>query len=92
MDFARQLRQASGIPPKVRNLKRGIVLEDVTRNLPSLRTLTWWVYRPMDKRQEEDERILEKISNDQPKLQATIALARDFAKLVRNREEEGLTS
>ena len=40
VDFARQLRQASGIPPKVRNPKGEIVPEDVARDLPSLRTLT----------------------------------------------------
>jgi transposase len=91
MDFARQLRRASGIPPKLRNQSGVVVPEDAIRDLPSLRTLTWWVFRPIEKRCAEDEQILEKLMNGQPKLQTTIALARDFAEMIRNQHADNLS-
>lgn len=91
MEFARQLRRASGIPPKLRNPDGEVVPPEVIRDLPSLRTLTWWVFRPIEKRQAEDEQILEKLANGQPKLQMTIALARDFAEMIRNQQADHLS-
>jgi transposase len=85
MDFARQLRRASGIPPKLRNQRGEVVQEAAIRDLPSLRTLTWWVFRPVEKRRVEDEQILERLANAEPKLHRTLTLARDFADMIRNR-------
>ncbi len=92
MDFARQLRQASGIPPKLRNQNGKVVDKEELRKLPSLRTLTWWVFRPVEKRQDKDELILGKLADGQPKLQTTITLARDFAEIFRLQQADSLSS
>jgi hypothetical protein len=38
--------------------------------------------RPED-REEDEEQLLARISSDQPKIQKTVTLARDFAEMVR---------
>lgn len=84
--FIRQLRQASGIPPKVRNSEGQLLKEDPTKSSPSLRKLTCLITKRPEKRLEEDEKILEKISAEQPKLTTTIQLARKFAEIIRQRQ------
>lgn len=90
--FVQKLRIASGVPPKVRKLQDEFVQEDIVKDLPSIRTLTWWVFRPIHKRRNEDELILNKLVDGQPKLQISLALARDFADMIRNRKVDELTS
>lgn len=88
--FIQHLRQASGLPPKVRS-QGGIILKsDPTQDPPSLRKLTSWIVKRPENRAEEDENILSKISSGQPKLITTIELARAFAMLVRQRQPEDL--
>lgn len=84
--FIRQLRQASGIPPKVRNSEGRQLEEDPTQSLPSLRKLTCLIIRRPENRLEENEKILEKISAEQPKLTTTIQLARKFAEIIRQQQ------
>jgi transposase len=84
--FVRQLRQASGIPPKVRNSQGQPLNEDPTKSPPSLQKLTSLIIKRPEKRLEEDEKILEKISAEQPKLMMTIKLARKFAVIVRQQQ------
>jgi transposase len=84
--FVRQLRQASGMPPKVRN-SQGLVLNgDPTKSPPSLRKLSCLIVKRPENRLEEDEKILSKISDEQPKLKTTIKLARAFAEIVRQQQ------
>lgn len=90
--FVRQLRQASGIPPKVRN-SQGLVLNgDPTKSPPSLRKLSCLIVKRPENRLEEDEKILSKISNEQPKLMTTIKLARTFAEIVRQQQPKEFDS
>ena len=84
--FIRQLRQASGIPPKVRNSEGQPLKGDPTKSSPSLRKLTCLIIKRPKNRLEEDEKILEKISAEQPKLTTTIQLARKFAEIIRQRQ------
>lgn len=92
IDYARELRQASGIPPRVRKHTGEILPVKPTQELPTLRTLAWWVYRPVEKRKTEDEQVLERLSAGQPKLKSVIELARDYAALIRHQKAEGLTA
>jgi transposase len=81
--FVRQLRQASGIPPMVRKSPGQPLNQDPTQLPPSLQKLTSLIAKRPENRLEDDEKILEKISVDQPKLTTTIQLARKFAEIVR---------
>jgi len=51
-----------------------------------LRKLTCLIIKRPKNRLEEDEKILEKISAEQPKLTTTIQLARKFAEIIRQRQ------
>lgn len=89
-DFVQQLRQASGLPPRVRFAQGHLLLCDPTKRPPSLRSLTWYIVKQPDKRSEEDESVLVQITADRPKLAATLQLAREFAAMVRQRQAEKL--
>ncbi|MEJ5200895.1 MAG: ISL3 family transposase [Anaerolineales bacterium] len=91
IDFARELRRASGIPPKIRKQAGEILPANVAQERPSLRTLTWWVLRPKDKRKANEEQILESISNSHPNLKTVIELVREYATLVRGQGADMLS-
>ena len=63
---------------------------DPTRQVPTLRTLTWWIIKRTEGRSEKEEKILEQISIGQSKLATTISLARDFATMIRQQQTEQL--
>ncbi len=77
--FTQQLRKASGIPPKVRNQPGAPLEGDPTQQIPSLRSLSWFIMKREEKRTEDDEKKLAQISAEHTKLAATISLARTFA-------------
>jgi transposase len=83
--YVRQLRQASGIPPKVRSQQGSVLNNDPTYS-PSLRKLTSSIIKRPENRTEEDENLLFKISFEQPKLITTIGLARSFVEIVRHQQ------
>jgi len=86
--FVQQLRLASGLPPKTRIQQGHVLSGDPTQRPPSLRKLTSMIARRPENRTDEDERLLEKISDEHPKLITTIELARTFAAIVRQQEHE----
>lgn len=89
-DFVRQLRHASGLPPGVR-CQNGKVLEtDPTQRPPTLRSLTWSIVKRPDERFESDEQLLNQLSEGYPKLEKTINLAREFASMIRQRQQDEL--
>jgi transposase len=88
--FVRQLREASGMPSKKRSQARIPLKTDPTVRPPTLRTLTWWVLKRPEDRKEAEEKLLERISRDHPKLQQTISLAREFAAMIREQQTEQL--
>ena len=69
----------------VRNSQGQYLNEDPTKS-PSLQKLTSLIIKRPENRLEEDEKILEKISAEQPKLTTTIQLARKFAEIVRQQQ------
>jgi len=87
-----QYRKASGLPPMVRNQAGQPLTSDPTRQPPSLRTLSYWILKRPEHRKEDHERIIEQVSQAQPKLDATIILAREFASMVRERKSDELNS
>jgi transposase len=88
--FVRQLRQASDIPPRVRNCQGQTLNSDPTKSPLSLRKLSCLIVKRPENRLEEDEKILSLISNEQPKLMATIQLARMFAEILREQQPKDL--
>ena len=86
--FVQQLRLASGLPPKTRSQKGQFLSGDPTKRPPSLRKLTSLIARRPENRTDEDEKLLEKISHEQPKLTTTIELARTFSAIVRQHDHE----
>lgn len=92
MNYTRQLRLAGGLPPRVRKGDSAILTPEKIRDLPSMRTLTWWVSRPIEKRREENEQMLRKAVGSEVKIQTTLGLARDFAQMIRGRQADSLSS
>jgi transposase len=89
-DFVRRLRQASGLSPDVRCQNGRLLDLSATKRPPTLRALAWLIVKQPDKRSEEDEELLVRISDGQSKLITTIELAREFAAIVRQRQPEKL--
>lgn len=84
--FAKQLRKASGLLPKVRNQAGKPVNAAMAQNPPSLRKLASLVIKRPENRMAEDEKLLKLLSSEQPKLIATIELARTFAEITRQQQ------
>lgn len=88
--FAKQLRKTSGLLPKVRNQEGKPVDEALAQNPPSLRKLASLIIKRPENRVEEDEKLLEMLSSEQPKVTATIALARTFTEIIRQQQAANL--
>lgn len=87
MDFVRTLRKSSGLPPRARKSTVNQPLPvDAVQSPPTLRTLTWWILKRPEDRDEKDESLLARMSEGQPKLTETITLARKFAEIVRQQQ------
>lgn len=92
MDFVRTLREASGLPARLRNtITDHQPPVDLIRTLPTLRTLTWWILKRPEDRIESDETLLAQICDGQPKLIETVSFARGFAEMIRQQQEAQLT-
>ena len=76
-DFVRQLRQVNqGEPSDM----------DPTQRVPSLRELTWFILKRPEKRIDENEKTLDLISTEHPKLMTTINLSRELAAIIREQD------
>jgi transposase len=85
-----QLRRASGLPDKVRNQAAKPLAANLTWQPPTLRTLTWWILKRPEDRSDKEESLLSQILVDQPKLQESVVLARNFTEMVRQKQVEKL--
>jgi transposase len=83
--YVQQLRLASRLPPKVRS-QPGEILNGNPPCPPSLRKLTGLIVKRPENRSEEGEQLLSNISSGQPKLTATIELARSLATIIRQQQ------
>jgi transposase len=88
LELLRQFRQASGLPPRVRQPANEPLTSSATEQPPSLRTLTYWLLRRPEQRKEEHEKLIERISAEQPKLATTISQARALAAMIRERKAD----
>jgi transposase len=90
LTLIQQFRKARGLPPNVRHLAGKALDADSIRQPPALRTLSYWILKRPENRKEEQEKLVEQIRAAQPKLDATLALAREFASMIRGRKAEEL--
>ena len=88
--YIQQLRRASGLADKVRNQTGKYLKADPTKQIPTLRSLTWWTLKKPEERAEKDEQVLLQMSTGQPKLLKSISLARNLAEIVRQQQGEKL--
>jgi Transposase len=89
--YIRRLRQAQGLTPWPR--RRGPRLPAVTIAPPrplTLRRATWLVLRSPDQYTEEDHHPLAQLTAQSPTLAEAVALAQDFAGLIRQRQPSQL--
>ena len=91
-EYVRQLRLASGLPPRVRGQEGKYLKADPTKRPPTLRTLTWLIVKQPDELSVEEKECLELISTGHPKLATTIRLAKAFAAMIRQHKSEELNS
>lgn len=85
--FVQQLRKAHATSAHQENQP---VEQDPTQYPPTLRSITGFILRQPDKRSEDEEEILSKISAGHPKLATTIQLARAYADIIRQQQEADL--
>jgi transposase len=90
LTLIQRFRKASGLPPNVRHLAGKALDADSIRQPPALRTLSYWILKRPENRKEEQEKLVEQIRAAQPELDATLALAREFASMIRGRKAEEL--
>lgn len=90
LTLIQQFRKAGGLPPNLRHLAGKTLDADSIRQPPSLRTLSSWILKRPENRKEEHEKLIEQIHAAQPKLDATLVLAREFASMIRGRKAEEL--
>jgi transposase len=92
LDTVRQFRKASGLPLKVRTVEAKALSIDPTRPPPTLRTLTYWILGQPEQRNEEQEKLIEQMSAEEPRLGQVISQARTFASLIRQQKADELES
>ena len=83
----RRMRQAQGLAPRQRRSDQPLpaVTEAPQRRLTP-RQATWLVLRPAERSTEQDHRQLAQLTQQSPELAEAVALAQDFAALVRQRQ------
>ena len=89
-EFASKLRQASGIPPGVRNAQGTQLHQDPSRRPPTLRKLAHLITCLPENRNEEEKEYLVRLATLHSDLQLTVSLAQTLAKMIRQREVEHL--
>jgi len=88
--FVSQLRQTSGLPPRVRNATAEPVRKDPSLRPPTLRTLAHLLTSPPDKSDAQAQTYLARLAQVHPKIQATVELAQAFASMLRQQQVDRL--
>jgi transposase len=89
--YAQRLRQAQGLSRRQRVAPKPVrAVSEPKTPLLTPRAATWLVLKRPDKREESDEQVLQDLLRRRPELGQAIALARDFADLVRERQPAAL--
>jgi transposase len=85
--YVRRMRQAQGLAPGQRRSTQPLpTVTEVPRRLLTPRRATWLVLRPSEQSTEQDHHQLAQLTAQSPVLAEAVALAQDFASLVRQRQ------
>jgi len=83
--FVAQLRQASGLPPRLRSASAHPLLAAQTKRPPTLRRLTAWIMQRPDQLTPSQHHAVAQTQALHPQLETTIELAQTFAAIVRQK-------
>jgi transposase len=89
-NFALQLRQSSGMPPRTRSAAGRPLCGDPTKRPPTLRGLTWLVLRQPETLEDDEIEYLARVRAASPEVQTAVELAHQFSQMVRQRQVEKL--
>jgi transposase len=85
--YVRRMRQAQGLAPWQRRNNQPLpTVMAAPRRMLTPRRATWLVLRPAERSTEQDHRQLAQLTQQTPELAEGVALAQDFAALVRRRQ------
>jgi transposase len=89
--YIQRLRQAQGLAPRayMRGGPKPKVAEPKTPQLTA-RSATWLIMRREEKRDDEDKALLDQLQEQHSELAEAMELSESFARLVRQRQPEGL--
>lgn len=85
-EFVSKLRQASGLPPRVRRIRGAPVKTDPVRRPLTLHALAYLLVRPLNKLNATEQEHLVNLAAVHPKLQVVSELAQEFATMVRQQQ------
>lgn len=84
--FVSELREASGLPPRISDTTGKKVQQYSSERPPTLRMLAHLIGRPPDKLDEREQEYIGRLDAIHPKLEVAVELARDFVAMVRHRQ------
>jgi transposase len=85
--YVRRMRQAQGLAPRQRRSDQPLpAVTEAPRRLLTPRQATWLVLRPSERSTDQDHHQLAQLTPQSPELAEAVALAQDFAFLVRQRQ------
>jgi transposase len=85
--YVRRMRQAQGLAPRQRHSTRPLpMVTEAPRRPLTPRRATWLVLRPSERATRQDHHQLAQLTTQAPELAEAVALAQDFASLVRRRQ------
>jgi transposase len=85
--YVRRMRQAQGLAPRQRRSDQPLpVVTEAPHRRLTPRQATWLVLRPAERSTDQDRRQLAQLPAQAPELAEAVALAQDFAALVRQRQ------
>jgi transposase len=85
--YVRRMRQAQGLAPRQRRSDQPLpAVTEAPRRRLTPRRATWLVLRPSERSTEQDRHQLAQLTQQAPELMEAVALAQDFAGLVRQRQ------
>jgi transposase len=91
--YVRRMRQAQGLAPGHRRSPHPLPpVTEAPRRALTPRRATWLVLRPAERATEQDRHQLAQLTTQSPELADAVALAQDFAGLVRRRQPTQLES
>jgi transposase len=89
--YVRRMRQAQGLAPRQRRSTQPLaVVTEAPRRPLTPRRATWLVLRPSERSTAQDHHQLAQLAEQSPELAEAVALAQDFAGLIRQRQPSQL--